>query len=400
MGFLRMLTLGTLLAAAGCAGTPRPEDTPIQYYAYAAAGRDSRTVFSRDPAVRLVRDYDHLELSVVRTTRTHLEELKARGDIERYAEYREYLATRRDHPVFDAIESDGTARPYGTGASWAYASVRESALRRHGLTGRGRTVANLDTGIYPGHEAFLRNTIRFHDHVNHRTAAYDDGSHGTWTHGITARLLPEAGLVAVKILRVQRDGDASIMPVLLAGLDTVIAEDPDVVNMSLGFLLARDGGRPAGLDDVFAEALERVHQRGILMVAATGNEKAQAEDGLPVLWPARSPYVISVGGSNKRNEVLSISNLGADVYAPGYAVRGPDTAGPDAYDEGHGTSASAPFVAAALAALCERHGHRCTLEEARRLLRERSDIETSVAVTAGKRETVTFRLLNLERLLE
>ncbi len=78
------------------------------------------------------------------------------------------------------------------------------------LTGRGVTVAVLDTGIYP-HRDLAGRIIDFVDFINNRTEPYDDNGHGTHCAGDAAgdgstssgRYVgpaPEANVIGVKVL--------------------------------------------------------------------------------------------------------------------------------------------------------------------------------------------------------
>ena len=61
--------------------------------------------------------------------------------------------------------------------------LHADAVYQSGITGRGVTVAILDTGIC-AHPDFDRRIIAFCDFVNGKQNMYDDASHGTHVAGI------------------------------------------------------------------------------------------------------------------------------------------------------------------------------------------------------------------------
>ena len=87
------------------------------------------------------------------------------------------------------------------------------------LTGKGITVAVLDTGAYP-HRDFEDRISGFADVVNHRPGPYDDCGHGTHICGIIGGsgavsdgryqgMAPGCTLAAVKVLDRKGNGSAA-----------------------------------------------------------------------------------------------------------------------------------------------------------------------------------------------
>ena len=117
-----------------------------------------------------------------------------------------------------------------------------------------------------------------------------------------------------------------------------------VVNLSL----ALEGGS-AGGNAQLMEALRYAARRGVLVVAAAGNEGTLRSSTI-----TGHPWVISVAACDGRGRPLSISNLGRSIGSRGVAAPGDaiTSLGPEGRPLSlGGTSAAAPFVTGAIALL-------------------------------------------------
>ena len=182
-------------------------------------------------------------------------------------------------------------------------------------TGRGITIAILDSGFYPHPDLIepQNRIIAFHD-VTNPNAKLDAASqsqswdwHGTQTSvtaagngflsdGIYRGLAYEAGLVLVKVSNRGRITDETIV----RGLEWVLANKDRynirVVSMSLG------GDAEASFrESLVDEIAERAVREGLTLVVAAGNSGCTA-DHRPIP-PANSPSVITVGGYNDNNQL-------------------------------------------------------------------------------------------------
>jgi hypothetical protein len=192
---------------------------------------------------------------------------------------------------------DRTVRPAGQVGT---AQIGADRLLAIGVTGLGRSVAVVDSGIdlghpdlrAPGGAAWPGANI-----VDGDGDLSDCSGHGTEVAGVLAGpqgLAPEAGLVVLKVFSA-RDGCKSARASdVLAAVEWAVAHAPgtdlDAINLSVagdaahaGFCDAED---PAGAA-VFAAA----RAAGLSVAAAAGNEGRTA--GLP--WPACLSGVASVG---------------------------------------------------------------------------------------------------------
>ena len=170
--------------------------------------------------------------------------------------------------------------------------INANAAGVDGANGTGINVCILDTGINAAHSAFGGRIIAWNDFVNGISAAYDDHGHGTHVAGIVAAdglyrgVARGAHLIAGKVLDNEGRGYTSD---IIAGIEwcysgTVKA---DIINMSLG------GGRfpDACDDDPLAEASNIAVNRGVVVVAASGNNAWRDSMGSP----ACGSQVIAVG---------------------------------------------------------------------------------------------------------
>jgi subtilisin family serine protease len=128
---------------------------------------------------------------------------------------------------------------------------------------------------------------------------------------------------------------------LAAAIIDIIDAGARVINLSV----ALQGPSPSGGRSL-QEALDFALRRGVLIVAAAGN---QGTVGGSLI--TRHPWVISVVAYDRRGRPLGLSNLGASIGrcglgAPGEAVTSLGLTGPLTMG---GTSAATPFVTGAVA---------------------------------------------------
>jgi hypothetical protein len=132
----------------------------------------------------------------------------------------------------------------------------------------------------------------------------------------------------------------------------------DLFTISQGIVAATDAGAKIinvslggySTGSVLDAAINYATQNGVLIVAAAGNDQAAQ-----LSWPAADPRVMSVGAIDKVEQQVSFSNSGPQLQltAPGYGVQTAWLNGQRVYIDG--TSASAPIVAGAVAAVMSQN---------------------------------------------
>jgi len=150
-------------------------------------------------------------------------------------------------------------------------------------------------------------------------------------------VVPAAGLYVGVVMQQGDDDVRSTTEDLLSGLDWLLGQSVQVINLSLG------GPRNALLE----LALQRVLARGIGVVAAAGNGGADAAPS----YPAAQTGVVAVTAVDIEAKPARDASRGdyIDLAAPGVDVW--VAAGQNAGRYASGTSLAAPLVAAALAQL-------------------------------------------------
>lgn len=241
------------------------------------------------------------------------------------------------------------------------------------LTGNENTlkVAVIDTGVDSGHEDLAGKVLPGYNCI---TGAVDEGNtaddsqegHGTHVAGIMAAVYDNAKGIAgaaggfpVKVLPVKALDSAGIgtMLDLAQGIRWAVNNGAKVINLSLG---ARLPDYPLTL----AEAVRYAQDRGVLVVAAAGNEGNYSIDGF---YPACLPGVTSVGASGKDHHPADFSNRGSTVMAPGVDII--STVPGNKYSTLSGTSMAAPFVSATAAMLWLAYPQKTSTEVAEALRR-------------------------------
>ena len=243
--------------------------------------------------------------------------------------------------------------------------------------GSGVRVAILDTGIYDSSDY---NVVLEKDFVDDDSTTYDGYGHGTHVAGIIGGngdgssgkyrgVAPGALLIDAQIGNLT--GGIEVDDVVAAINWASTTGNADIISMSFGY------SYPEVHNDI-TQALSDATENGVICVASAGNS---GPDYFTGSYPAAGIDVITVGATDKNNQLASFSSWGPsytnlaypDVVAPGVDIISAEAknsyisklerftgnyfeySGNADYIPASGTSMSCPMVAGALAILLEAY---------------------------------------------
>lgn len=247
--------------------------------------------------------------------------------------------------------------------------LQATGVSNSSLSGNGIRIAILDTGFEFGHPdvSFASRVIGSTSTVG--GTAQDNHGHGTHVAGtacgpripgIGSRrygIAYESEILIAKVLGPSGGNDSTI----LAGINWAIGRGCHLINMSLGPRVCR-------LSRPYATSHERAARvamdRGVLMIAAAGNNSRRPGLKCPVVGPAAAPSIVAVSAIDRCGQIAVFSNQGQDndggeinFAAPGVGVYS-SWINPRRHNTIDGTSMAAPHVAGIAALVAQETGLR------------------------------------------
>ena len=249
----------------------------------------------------------------------------------------------RNHTIAIAtppVTAATTATPY-----WNLSRINQRSLPLDGIfdpvgTGAGVHVYVVDSGVNVNLPEFAGRVGQGVYLPTVADSAYDCQGHGTHVAGTalstTYGVAKQAIVHSVRVLDCAGQGRSSGLLLALNWIAENVKR-PAIINASFG------GPRSDLMDAAIAETVSR----GILTVAAAGNDTANA----CTQSPASAPAVITVGATDPRDRQAGFSNYGSclDTWAPGVGISSVGLLGQESVLSG--TSMAAPAVTGVAAVL-------------------------------------------------
>jgi subtilisin family serine protease len=265
-----------------------------------------------------------------------------------------------------------TNNPADIDRQWALPKATFAAAWRKTTGSSNTVVAIIDTGVDQTHTDLRRSNfaeginILTGEEINVGTNS-DDNGHGTLVAGIInarpnnskgiAGAIWEVTILPIKALNSRGSGSSSnIAQAIVWATDN----DAHIINMSLG-------GLGFGHDTVLSNAISYAYNKGVLVVAAAGNDVAVTGGNLdlnpvfPICHDNGGNMILGVTATDNNDRKPQFANYGKsciDVSAPGKRIlsttnHDPATGSvaPNAYAYASGTSMAVPYVVAQAALL-------------------------------------------------
>ncbi len=190
-------------------------------------------------------------------------------------------------------------------------------------------VAVIDTGIDPNHPFLEKNLhvmkgkasklnygIDFSKNKSSTKKPIDSHGHGTHVAGIVKSVYPGVQILTLKYYNRNASGKDNLNSTIEA-LRYAVDMNVDVINYS--------GGGPEP-DREELRILKQAEKKGIIVVAAAGNEESNIDKRKNAYYPASYGLknIITVTAHDQTLKTLSSSNYGkqsVDVAAPGYRIK-------------------------------------------------------------------------------
>ncbi|MFS0765106.1 S8 family serine peptidase [Peribacillus phoenicis] len=280
---------------------------------------------------------EKVEVSKGETTDALIEELEEQKNVE-YAEPN-YLFKKMESPNDPAYIDQWHHKKLGTNAAWTKSMGSKELI-----------VAIIDDGIDRNHEDLKGRIVNAYDTIRNRKHIVPKGEHGTHIAGIIAGsanngiggtgVAPNVKLMPINVF----DGEYADTADIIEAIHYAVQQKANIINMSLG---------DTSYSEALNKAVQEAYKKGVLIVAAAGNEGDMGKN-VQRVYPAAFSHVISVAATDSRDKRPGYSNYHStvDIAAPGDDIL--STLPYGKYGWMSGTSMATPMVAG-VAALIWSH---------------------------------------------
>lgn len=294
-----------------------------------------------------------LEVPAGQTAASYMQELREKGDVEFVEpDYPIELAYVPNDPEFAKLQYHH--KKIGTAAAWN--QTRGSA---------NVVVAVIDNGMDVLHKELANQFIAPYDALTKKEGTISSGLHGTHVAGLIAgasdNRIGGAGVAPhtkVMPIDVFDDNGFAYTSDLIHAVEHAIKKNVEIINMSLGSYY---------YSEALNQAIQKAHKKGIVIVAAAGNDGTRNAH-----YPSSLANVISVGAVTNNDTSSLFSNKGPsiDVTAPGTEVY--SSLPNNLFGPLSGTSMAAPIVSG-VAALIKAEKPSLSNKEIEKLIFSSSD---------------------------
>lgn len=240
---------------------------------------------------------------------------------------------------------DEISQRYSEELQWGFHSMGIRQAWNEGYNGDGIKIGIIDSGIALHPEFTIAGGVSTFEYTD---SWQDDHGHGTLVAGIVAAqqngfgmtgIAPNVELYAIKSLNKEGTGK---MQNLYEGIEWAIQNDMDIINLSIG---VKKG------TVIFEELLNEAYDKGIVIIAAAGNDGLDNGSGNTVVYPAKYENSIAVSAIDPSLNRAEFSATGEEVEfsAPGKFIV--TTYLDNQYALASGTSLAAPHITGFLAIL-------------------------------------------------
>jgi serine protease len=304
-----------------------------------------------------------VNLPAVTTVSQALAMFRARPGVEfAQPDYRVQVTATPDDPSFGSqwgLNAIGAPQAWntGTGTGRIIVAVIDSGiaynhpdLKANIWHNPGEIAGN---GIDDDHDGYVDDAVGY-NFVSNTGNPADDNGHGTHVAGIIGAVgdngVGVSGVdwhVQIMALKFLDAGGSGYMSDAVRALNFAVAHGAKIVNASFA------GG---GYDPAMATALANARAKGVIVVAAAGNDGTDNDANL--VYPANysGDNVVSVAAVDQNDRLATFSDYGAktvDIAAPGVGIL--STLPNGKYGSYSGTSMATPFVTGALALVWDTH---------------------------------------------
>ncbi|MCX4796833.1 S8 family serine peptidase [Streptomyces sp. NBC_01242] len=229
-------------------------------------------------------------------------------------------------------------------------------------TGKGITVAVLDTGVIPSVSELTGKVLPGKNFVDPQLGAHKDSDgHGTAMamliagNGVNGQgvkgLAPDAHILPLTVFGSTKESATNSIPALVSAIRYAADSEAKIINMSLAYeYFTPDQDELTQIQ----QAVDYAIKRGKLLLAGTGN---RGDKENTFAYPAASIGVVGIGAVDKTSSVTKFSVSGPQVAlaAPGDEI--PILCGGDmpGYCKSNGTSQATAIASASAALIWSMH---------------------------------------------